>query len=231
MAYTIVRVQGLTPYPLLYRRVHITKATLDALQGSYDVQPGEGGTRNGYLAEHNVETFLIVARRLKAPRLAISDIEVGYVSLSLSRWNIPFILLIMIPYISFMSVPQDIECASTFSSKCHTPSKLLEIGWMLTYFPITSSDSSRQSSPGHKRLDVQGQKEGGNELEGGKEGGGRGGGGGGGGGGRGRKRKISRRVDEEFFMAGNYEERRRFGVSDIVKTLGFVVRLLHAYST
>uniref|UniRef100_A0A1I7RZD0 adenylate cyclase n=1 Tax=Bursaphelenchus xylophilus TaxID=6326 RepID=A0A1I7RZD0_BURXY len=48
-------------------RVHITKATLDALNGAFQVEPGNGKERSKYLAEHNVETFLIVPRDDEEP--------------------------------------------------------------------------------------------------------------------------------------------------------------------
>ncbi|XP_012285023.1 adenylate cyclase type 2 [Orussus abietinus] len=41
-------------------RVHVTKATLLQLGDRFEVEPGEGGSREGYLADHNVETFLII---------------------------------------------------------------------------------------------------------------------------------------------------------------------------
>ncbi|KAM9448743.1 adenylate cyclase type 5-like isoform 1-T1 [Salvelinus alpinus] len=41
-------------------RIHITKATLNYLNGDYDVEPGSGGERNVYLKSHNIETYLIV---------------------------------------------------------------------------------------------------------------------------------------------------------------------------
>ncbi|XP_066431415.1 adenylate cyclase type 5 [Eleutherodactylus coqui] len=41
-------------------RIHITKATLNYLNGDYEVEPGAGGERNPYLKKHNIETFLIV---------------------------------------------------------------------------------------------------------------------------------------------------------------------------
>uniref|UniRef100_A0A3B3DR50 Adenylate cyclase type 5 n=1 Tax=Oryzias melastigma TaxID=30732 RepID=A0A3B3DR50_ORYME len=41
-------------------RIHITKATLNYLNGDYDVEPGAGGDRNAYLKRNNIETYLIV---------------------------------------------------------------------------------------------------------------------------------------------------------------------------
>ncbi|XP_043681130.1 adenylate cyclase type 2 [Vespula pensylvanica] len=41
-------------------RVHITKATLLQLGDRFEVEPGDGGSRETYLAQHKVETFLIV---------------------------------------------------------------------------------------------------------------------------------------------------------------------------
>ncbi|XP_010725815.2 adenylate cyclase type 6-like, partial [Meleagris gallopavo] len=41
-------------------RIHITWATLQYLNGDYEVEPGHGGERSAYLKEHNIETFLIV---------------------------------------------------------------------------------------------------------------------------------------------------------------------------
>ncbi|XP_017890300.1 adenylate cyclase type 2 isoform X2 [Ceratina calcarata] len=43
-------------------RVHITKATLLQLGDNFEVEPGDGGSRESYLAKHNIETFLIVPR-------------------------------------------------------------------------------------------------------------------------------------------------------------------------
>ncbi|XP_074031127.1 adenylate cyclase type 6 isoform X2 [Leptinotarsa decemlineata] len=42
-------------------RVHITKETLKCLGNDYVVEPGNGGERNSYLKDHNIDTYLIVA--------------------------------------------------------------------------------------------------------------------------------------------------------------------------
>ena len=44
----------------VFRRIHITKATLQYLNGDYEVEPGFGGERNAYLKEHSIETFLVL---------------------------------------------------------------------------------------------------------------------------------------------------------------------------
>ncbi|KAG9348760.1 hypothetical protein JZ751_029077 [Albula glossodonta] len=52
-------------------RIHITKATLNYLNGDYDVEPGYGGERNVYLKKHNIETYLIVGcsqKRVRFPQ-------------------------------------------------------------------------------------------------------------------------------------------------------------------
>lgn len=49
-----------SPPSIIPRRIHITWATLQYLNGDYEVEPGHGGERNAYLKEHNIETFLIV---------------------------------------------------------------------------------------------------------------------------------------------------------------------------
>uniref|UniRef100_A0A8C5CDG1 Adenylate cyclase type 6 n=1 Tax=Gadus morhua TaxID=8049 RepID=A0A8C5CDG1_GADMO len=41
-------------------RIHITNATLQYLNGDYEVEPGFGGERNAYLNTNNIETFLVL---------------------------------------------------------------------------------------------------------------------------------------------------------------------------
>lgn len=58
---------GLTlVYP--HSRIHITRATLQYLNGDYEVEPGHGGERNAYLKEQHIETFLILGTSQKRVR-------------------------------------------------------------------------------------------------------------------------------------------------------------------
>lgn len=50
---------------IFHRRVHITKATLLQLGDKFEVEPGDGGSREGYLADHKIETFLIIPPRVR----------------------------------------------------------------------------------------------------------------------------------------------------------------------
>ncbi|XP_044532435.1 adenylate cyclase type 1 [Gracilinanus agilis] len=58
-------------------KVHITKTTLECLNGDYEVEPGFGHERNSFLKKHNIETFFIVPshRRKIFPGLILSDIK------------------------------------------------------------------------------------------------------------------------------------------------------------
>lgn len=53
---------------LFIRRIHITKATLQYLNGDYEVEPGFGGERNAYLKENSIETFLVLGCSQKRVR-------------------------------------------------------------------------------------------------------------------------------------------------------------------
>lgn len=46
-------------------RVHITKTTLDHLGDKFEVEPGGGASREAYLADHKVETYLIIPPKVK----------------------------------------------------------------------------------------------------------------------------------------------------------------------
>ncbi|XP_075877593.1 adenylate cyclase type 1-like isoform X2 [Nelusetta ayraudi] len=58
-------------------KVHITRTTLECLNGDYEVEPGNGHERNAFLQKHKIETFFIVPshRRKIFPGLILSDIK------------------------------------------------------------------------------------------------------------------------------------------------------------
>uniref|UniRef100_A0A4W5QJ70 adenylate cyclase n=1 Tax=Hucho hucho TaxID=62062 RepID=A0A4W5QJ70_9TELE len=58
-------------------KVHITRTTLECLNGDYEVEPGFGHDRHAFLQKHNIETFFIVPshRRKIFPGLILSDIK------------------------------------------------------------------------------------------------------------------------------------------------------------
>lgn len=44
---------------IVNRRIHISRATLDCLDGSYQTEDGRGYERNEFLRKHKIDTFLI----------------------------------------------------------------------------------------------------------------------------------------------------------------------------
>ncbi|XP_073727840.1 adenylate cyclase type 1b [Misgurnus anguillicaudatus] len=58
-------------------KVHITRSTLECLNGDYEVEPGNGQERHSFLLQHDIETFFIVPshRRKIFPGLILSDIQ------------------------------------------------------------------------------------------------------------------------------------------------------------
>uniref|UniRef100_A0A3Q0SK53 Adenylate cyclase type 1 n=1 Tax=Amphilophus citrinellus TaxID=61819 RepID=A0A3Q0SK53_AMPCI len=58
-------------------KVHITRSTLECLNGDYEVEPGNGHERSTFLQKHEIETFFIVPshRRKIFPGLILSDIK------------------------------------------------------------------------------------------------------------------------------------------------------------
>lgn len=71
-----------TPCPCVYvcvtRRIHITKATLQYLNGDYEVEPGFGGDRNAYLKENNIETFLVLGCSQKRVCCLINELNQSF---------------------------------------------------------------------------------------------------------------------------------------------------------
>jgi len=62
---------SLSVHLLVYRRVHISSVTLEHLKGSYKVEPGDGQSRDSYLKEHNVVTYLVINPKVRCRPLHV----------------------------------------------------------------------------------------------------------------------------------------------------------------
>ncbi|KAJ8395414.1 hypothetical protein AAFF_G00031480 [Aldrovandia affinis] len=61
----------------LGQKVHITRTTLECLNGDYEVEPGFGHERNPFLQKHNIETFFIVPSHRRKRYGAVGERECG----------------------------------------------------------------------------------------------------------------------------------------------------------
>lgn len=64
------------------RRIHISRATLDCLDGSYQTEEGRGYERNEFLRKHNIDTFLICHKE--------EDLDKVEAELPKPRQKVPF---------------------------------------------------------------------------------------------------------------------------------------------
>lgn len=65
MLYLLILYNSHTLPFLVHSRVHITKQTLEFLQDKFEVEEGNGGSRDTYLADHKIESYLIVPPKVK----------------------------------------------------------------------------------------------------------------------------------------------------------------------
>uniref|UniRef100_A0A8C2Z5L4 adenylate cyclase n=1 Tax=Cyclopterus lumpus TaxID=8103 RepID=A0A8C2Z5L4_CYCLU len=65
-------------------RIHISRATLDCLEGTYRTEAGHGRDRNEFLLKHNIDTFLIVSQEEKKK---VGCAEVPKVQKTNRTWN------------------------------------------------------------------------------------------------------------------------------------------------
>ncbi|XP_059212269.1 adenylate cyclase type 8 [Centropristis striata] len=70
-------------------RIHISRATLDCLQGIYKTEAGHGRDRNEFLFKHNIDTFLICPQEEKNK---VNHAEPPKVTKTIRTWNpeLPF---------------------------------------------------------------------------------------------------------------------------------------------
>lgn len=69
------------------RRVHITKTTLDYLGDKFEVEPGNGASREQYLADHKVESYLIVPPKVSC--VWEPELDGAAVTFPLARGEVP----------------------------------------------------------------------------------------------------------------------------------------------
>ncbi|KAK9892996.1 hypothetical protein WA026_023210 [Henosepilachna vigintioctopunctata] len=62
-------------------RVHITKSTMLQLGDKFEVEPGNGGSREAYLADHKIDTYLIIPPK-KEPEIKNGNMNCGVISIS-----------------------------------------------------------------------------------------------------------------------------------------------------
>lgn len=65
-------------------RIHISRATLDCLQGLYKTEDGHGRDRNEFLRKHNIDTFLICPEK---ERVKVNHAEPTKVHKMVKTWN------------------------------------------------------------------------------------------------------------------------------------------------
>ncbi|XP_022914223.2 adenylate cyclase type 2-like isoform X2 [Onthophagus taurus] len=68
-------------------RVHITKATQLQLGDRFEVEPGDGISREGYLADHKIETFLIIPPKKPDKETQNGNLKSGRFSVTSERNN------------------------------------------------------------------------------------------------------------------------------------------------
>ncbi|XP_034755418.1 adenylate cyclase type 8 isoform X1 [Etheostoma cragini] len=70
-------------------RIHISRATLDCLEGTYQTEAGHGRDRSEFLLKHNIDTFLICPQE---ERKEVSRVNPPKVQKTIKTWNpeLPF---------------------------------------------------------------------------------------------------------------------------------------------
>lgn len=59
---------------VVYRRVHITLATKEQLDGKFQTEPGNGQSRDPYIADHRVETYMIIPPKVSESRPMVIEL-------------------------------------------------------------------------------------------------------------------------------------------------------------
>nr|XP_014347548.1 PREDICTED: adenylate cyclase type 3-like [Latimeria chalumnae] len=92
-------------------RVHISQSTYECLKGEFDVEPGEGETRNDYLKEKGIKTYLVVVPKQTINKNGINGVKL---SLTSSNGNSPLLI-------------NTKECNGSINTTCTTPDDAEEL--------------------------------------------------------------------------------------------------------
>lgn len=65
-------------------RIHISRATLECLEGNYQTEDGRGYERNEFLRKHNIDTFLICHKEEEPDAV---EVEPPKIHTNSSTWN------------------------------------------------------------------------------------------------------------------------------------------------
>ncbi|KFB41886.1 AGAP000727-PA-like protein [Anopheles sinensis] len=141
-------------------RVHVTRATLDALGGEYEVEAGHGETRDSYLRDNQIDTYFIVPPAHRRKPLMLNTLGVRSALGAANRRKL-----------SFRNVSNVVvQLLHTIKYSVPVPFSHMATGGGGSPYPSTSGGcSSSGGGPGSS----------GNAAGGGSGGGGAGGGGGG----------------------------------------------------
>uniref|UniRef100_H3AZR9 Adenylate cyclase type 3 n=1 Tax=Latimeria chalumnae TaxID=7897 RepID=H3AZR9_LATCH len=95
-------------------RVHISQSTYECLKGEFDVEPGEGETRNDYLKEKGIKTYLVVVPKQTINKNGINGVTLPKLSLTSSNGNSPLLI-------------NTKECNGSINTTCTTPDDAEEL--------------------------------------------------------------------------------------------------------
>ncbi|KAJ0180597.1 hypothetical protein K1T71_004001 [Dendrolimus kikuchii] len=128
-------------------RVHITQATLECLGGAYEVEPGQGSSRNAYLRDHSVQTYFIIPPPRRRKMCLSASVGLGTGSRrKLSFKNVSNVVVQLLHSIKFnVDVPFSNMAASPQELKANNARKVLDLRRALHAEP-GSADALRLAS-------------------------------------------------------------------------------------
>ncbi|XP_048479262.1 Ca(2+)/calmodulin-responsive adenylate cyclase isoform X4 [Plutella xylostella] len=109
-------------------RVHITQATLECLGGAYEVEAGQGASRNAYLRDHSIQTYFIIPPPRRRKMCLSSGVGLGSSRRKLSFKNVSNVVVQLLHSIKFnVDVPFSNMAASPQELKANAARKVLDL--------------------------------------------------------------------------------------------------------